>query len=85
MDTPDSPAADGSVEQVAAKVLPSVVKINVTGEQGSGSGSGIVLSSDGEILTNNHVVDVAGDGGSLSVSFNDGTSAPRERRSAPTR
>jgi putative serine protease PepD len=35
-----------------------------------------VLSSDGEILTNNHVVEVAGDSGSISVSFNDGSSAP---------
>ena len=77
MDTPDSPAADGSVEQVAEKVLPSVVKINVTGEQGSGSGSGIVLTSDGKILTNNHVV-ASPAGGSLSVSFNDGTSAAAE-------
>ena len=75
VDTPDSPAPDGSVEQVAAKVLPSVVKINVSGAQGSGSGSGIILSSDGEILTNNHVAEVAGDGGSMSVDFNDGSSA----------
>jgi len=66
-------AAAGSVEQVANKVLPSVVKINVTGQSGSGSGSGIVISSDGEILTNNHVVAVAGNGGTLSVNFNDGT------------
>src|ERR1700754_1148540 len=75
VDTPDSPAPDGSVEQVAAKVLPSVVKINVSGAQGSGSGSGIILSSDGVILTNNHVVELAGDSGSLSVSFNDASTA----------
>jgi putative serine protease PepD len=75
VDTPESPAADGSVEQVAAKVLPSVVKIDVTGSEGSGSGSGIILSSDGEILTNNHVAAIAGEGGSLTVFFNDGTSA----------
>lgn len=68
-------APAGSVEKVAASVLPSVVKINVTGQQGSGSGSGIVISSDGEILTNNHVVAVAGDGGSITVNFNDGSSA----------
>jgi putative serine protease PepD len=78
VDTPDSPAREGSVEAVAAKVLPSVVEIDVTGAQGSGSGSGIILSSDGEILTNNHVVELAGDGGSLSVSFNDGSSAKAE-------
>ena len=69
-------AADGSVESVAAKVLPSVVQILVSGAEGSGSGSGIILSEDGRILTNNHVVEVAGDGGTLRVSFNDGTTAP---------
>lgn len=78
VDTPDAPASEGTVESVAATVLPSVVKIDVAGEQGSGSGSGIVLSSDGEILTNNHVVEVAEGGGALRVSFNDGTSAPAE-------
>ena len=75
VDGTDSPAADGSVEQVAAKVLPSVVKINVTGSDGTGSGSGIILSSDGEILTNNHVAEIGADGGSMSVSFNDGSTA----------
>ena len=76
VDTPDQPAADGSVEQVAQEVLPSVVKIDVSSGQESGSGSGIILSSDGQILTNNHVVEVAGDSGTISVSFNDGSSAP---------
>ncbi|MGN6132007.1 MAG: S1C family serine protease [Nocardioidaceae bacterium] len=66
-------AAKGSDQQVAATVLPSVVKINVSGAQGSGSGSGVILSSDGEILTNNHVVALAGQGGQISVNFNDGT------------
>jgi putative serine protease PepD len=73
--TPDAPASNGSVESVAARVLPSVVKIDVSGSQGAGSGSGIILSSDGQILTNNHVVALAGDGGSLRVTFNDGTRA----------
>ncbi len=64
---------DGTVEKVANAVLPSVVKVNVRSESGAGSGSGIVLSEDGEILTNNHVVAGAGEDGSISVSFNDGT------------
>jgi len=73
--TTSDPAPEGSVEAVAAKVLPSVVKIDVSGQSGEGSGSGIILTADGTILTNNHVVELAGDGGSLSVSFNDGTTA----------
>ena len=32
-------------------------------------------TADGEILTNNHVVEIAADGGKLAVSFNDGTTA----------
>jgi putative serine protease PepD len=68
-------APSGSVEKVAAAVLPSVVKINVTGSSGSGSGSGIVLRKDGTILTNNHVVELAANGGTITVNFNDGSTA----------
>ncbi len=71
----DEPAADGSVEQVASAVLPSVVKLDVSDGRQSGSGSGIILSSDGLILTNNHVVEVAGDTGQITVSFSDGSHA----------
>lgn len=63
---------DGTVEKVAAQVLPSVVKINVTGQSGSGSGSGVILRADGTILTNNHVVAVAGSSGTITVNLNDG-------------
>ncbi len=80
--TPLDPAPEregnGSVEQVAEALLPSVVQINVTGTQGGGSGSGVILTSDGRILTNNHVVEAAGEGGTLSVSFNDGTKVDAE-------
>jgi putative serine protease PepD len=76
-DAAAAPAAptNGNTEQVAAAVLPSVVKINVSGQTESGSGSGIILSSDGDILTNNHVVAVAGRNGSITVNFNDGSTA----------
>ncbi|SHW48855.1 peptidase S1 and S6, chymotrypsin/Hap [Mycobacteroides abscessus subsp. abscessus] len=46
----------GSVEQVAAKVVPSVVKLETDMGRSSEEGSGIILSADGLILTNNHVV-----------------------------
>lgn len=78
VDQGDTAAAEGSVEAVASAVLPSVVTIRVAGQQGEGSGSGIILSSDGTILTNNHVVEVAEGGGDVRVYFEDGTSAPAE-------
>jgi putative serine protease PepD len=59
---PSVPAASlpaGSVEQVAAKVVPSVVKLEVDMGRQSEEGSGIILTSDGLILTNNHVVSAA--------------------------
>ncbi|MEU6134463.1 trypsin-like peptidase domain-containing protein [Nocardioides sp. NPDC047086] len=74
----DAKAPEGSIEKVSAKVLPSVVKIEVTSQQGSGSGSGVVISSDGTILTNNHVVELAANGGTVTVDFNDGTKASAE-------
>jgi putative serine protease PepD len=76
-DTAD--AADlSSVEDVAANLTPSVVSISIQGERGVGSGSGIVISSDGQILTNAHVADAAGDNGSLFVTFSDGTTTEAE-------
>jgi putative serine protease PepD len=68
----------GWVEQVAANVMPSVVKIDVRGSQGESSGSGIILSGDGRILTNDHVVAMAARGGDVRVSFDDGERAPAE-------
>src|SRR5580765_3006929 len=58
---------------VAARVLPSVVNINVTTATAGDTGSGVILRSDGYILTNNHVVAAAiGGNGRIAVTFNDG-------------
>ncbi|MGI8309946.1 S1C family serine protease [Saccharopolyspora sp. ASAGF58] len=70
-----STAPQGSVQQVAEKVLPSVVQLQLVTARGAGEGSGIVLSSDGYILTNNHVVDGGGQRGQLTALFHDNRSA----------
>lgn len=44
---------------VAAKALPSVVTVNVESSTESGLGSGVILDTDGDIITNYHVVDGA--------------------------
>lgn len=69
-------APDGSVQSAAAKVLPSVVKIAVATQQGAATGSGIVISKDGLIVTNNHVVAGAGQGATITVMLNDGRTVP---------
>ncbi len=59
---PTVPAANmppGSVEQVASKVVPSVVMLETDLGRQSEEGSGIILSTDGLILTNNHVIAAA--------------------------
>ena len=71
----DGSASDTTIEKVAAAVLPSVVKIEAQGGQQLGTGSGIILTADGKILTNNHVVDFAAKTGRIRVDFNNGSFA----------
>ncbi|MFD1824697.1 MULTISPECIES: S1C family serine protease [Mumia] len=73
--TSSASLSEGEIEKVAQKVLPSTVQLNVRGGDSSGSGTGIIISSDGEILTNNHVVEAAADSGEITVSFSDGSIA----------
>jgi putative serine protease PepD len=77
----NTPASSGGtaptqpLAKVAAAVQPSVVSIQVSGSGESGEGSGVILRSDGTILTNNHVAAVAANGGTISVRFSDGKTA----------
>jgi putative serine protease PepD len=72
----------GSIEQVAARVVPSVVELQTTRGQDIFTGSGIILSADGLILTNSHVVapltdDAAGEEtAQTQVTLADGRNAP---------
>jgi putative serine protease PepD len=68
----------GSVADIAARVLPSVVSLEVrTGDVGE-TGSGVVIDGSGYILTNNHVISTAATDPSaeLTVVFNDGSRVP---------
>ena len=62
-------------EDIYKKVNPSVVSVISTTAEGTGSGSGVIMSKDGYIITNNHVVDGAQ---SVSVQLSDGTSLDAE-------
>ena len=64
---------DQPIETVAADVVPSVVNVAITQNSGffgpvSGNGSGVILTRDGFILTNNHVVE-----GATSIDVQIGT------------
>ncbi|MGQ0774429.1 MAG: S1C family serine protease [Pseudonocardiales bacterium] len=63
---------------MAQRVTPTVLQLRVRGPQLAGEGSGIVLSTDGLILTNNHVIEPAADDGSVDAVFHDGQTTPVE-------
>lgn len=68
-----------NVKEIAAKVSPSVVSIEVIAGNSGGTGSGVVIEPDGYILTNNHVISMAAKGApgvSISVRFIDGSISP---------
>ncbi|WP_419819249.1 trypsin-like peptidase domain-containing protein [Glaciibacter flavus] len=55
------------ITAVAAKASPSVVTISVTADSSAGTGSGVVLSKDGYILTNTHVVTLDGSASKVTI------------------
>ncbi|MFF1451755.1 S1C family serine protease [Streptomyces sp. NPDC058274] len=66
------PAAQkGTVAGVAAAVSPSIVEITATLSNGTSTGSGVILTTGGEILTNNHVISGAS---SIKVTTSNGKS-----------
>ncbi|NLU67301.1 trypsin-like peptidase domain-containing protein [Streptomyces sp. HNM0574] len=79
---PQAPAEKGGrssgLAGVAAGVLPGVVTIHTSGRDGEGTGTGFVLDDRGHILTNNHVVGPAGEGGLVDVTFQGGQTVQAE-------
>jgi putative serine protease PepD len=69
-----APVSNGTVAGAAAAAAPSTVDIRVATARGSAEGSGIVLTADGAVLTNNHVV--AGTSGTITVTLADGSQHP---------
>jgi S1-C subfamily serine protease len=68
----------GSVADIARRVRPAVVTIEVRSDQGAGVGSGAIIDSAGYVLTNEHVVTLGGlltEGQQITVVFNDGQRA----------
>ncbi|UUT35501.1 S1C family serine protease [Microbacterium elymi] len=72
--TVNNPDSVNATTGIAAKVVPSVVTINVSSGNNGGTGSGVVLSKDGYVLTNTHVVTLDGASGdaAISVTTSDG-------------
>ncbi|MEW2413273.1 trypsin-like peptidase domain-containing protein [Streptomyces sp. NPDC046866] len=64
-----SRSTSGTVAGVAEQVSPSVVRIDTRTGSGQGTGSGVVITADGEIVTNNHVVSGASE---IQVTMSDG-------------
>src|SRR3954451_18657647 len=72
-DTDPLDAYSAVVTRVAAELTPRVAALRVGGSRGAGTGSGVVLTEDGYVVTNAHVVAGARSG---TAAFADGTSAP---------
>ncbi|MET9955344.1 trypsin-like peptidase domain-containing protein [Streptomyces sp. NPDC006339] len=66
-----SASSKGTVAGVAQAVSPSIVEISASSASGRSTGSGVILTSDGEIVTNNHVVSGAS---TITVRTSDGKS-----------
>jgi S1-C subfamily serine protease len=63
------PGPQMSVKDVLAKVEPAVVTVELRSAGGLGTGTGVIISADGEVLTNEHVV--AGRGELTVTLFNE--------------
>ncbi len=66
--TVNDPSSVNATTAVAAKVVPSVVTISASAGNSGGTGSGVILSADGYVVTNTHVVTLDGATGSATIS-----------------
>jgi S1-C subfamily serine protease len=61
----------GSIADIAKRVGPSVVLIQIQNNEVQGIGSGVVIDKSGYILTNNHVIEEVAEKGTIRVTFDD--------------
>jgi S1-C subfamily serine protease len=71
--TPAANPKQTDVVEIAASLRPAIVQLQVDGDKGKGSGSGVIFRSDGYLLTNNHVVEGAN---SIVAILSDGHRVP---------
>lgn len=73
-----NPKTATTVSHAAQSAMPSVVTISASGNNKSGSGSGVIVSEDGYVLTNQHVATLGGasDKATIEVQTSDGTTYP---------
>ena len=51
-----APAEELSFQEIYTKVIPSIVSIEVYSDFSAGSGTGVIMTQDGYIVTNHHIV-----------------------------
>lgn len=70
--TVNTPLQASEITAVAASAMPSVVTLEVAGQAGSGSGSGVIISETGHLITNAHVVSIGSEEPVIRVTLSDG-------------
>ncbi len=70
--TVNSPMQASEITAVAATAMPSVVTIEVAGDNGAGSGSGVIIEQSGYVMTNAHVVSIGSEEPFMRVTMSDG-------------
>ena len=75
--TPASSGNNGglTIPQLVVKVQPSVVSIDVKGQGTEDQGTGMIISSNGLVVTNNHVIAASVPGGTITVTRTGSTKA----------
>jgi putative serine protease PepD len=76
-----APSGVGTCDAIAVsnQVLPAIVTVSITTSTGGGTGSGEIVTSDGYVVTNNHVISAAATGnGSISVLYSTGEQVSAE-------